>query len=608
MTGYDGRCDAIYPEAITYDALRHAVVSAEPNITLFLGWRAFAAETNGNRIASVDIRNQRTNAEQRLHAPIFIDCTGDGWLGFWAGADWRMGRESRAEHGESLAPVVGDVMTMGNTLQWRTRNTGAPVVMAPVPWASAVSGSFSATGGDWDWEYGLHLDTIYDAEEIRDHLLRAIYGSFYNAKQNVANVNRDFEWVAYVAGKRESRRLLGDHILTEQDVKTGVFFPDAVAQGSWSIDLHYAKTNPHFMTTALQIDVSPYWFPFRCLYSRNVDNLMMAGRNLSATHVGLGSPRVMNTCGQMGVAAGYAAALCTQYGTTPRGIYTTHIEELQAMIGGTPEAPPVVLPPANEPEIVLDDQATTGVVRTGTWTTSTSEPGYYGTGYVHDGNTGKGTKSIAFRPDLPRSGDYRVYVRWTAGDTRATNAPIDVVHADGTALWGVNQRTNGSQWVLLGTWRFTAGTAGAVILRNALDDGGHVIADAVGFAEVNRDRDNDGLPDWWELHYFGNITNAVAEADGDADASSNLAEYRSGCNPTNRLSRFEVQPSSFAAPDVFELSWPSTSNRTYAVEATTNLKQPFTSVYTNILATPPSNTLRVPINTSEPRFFRIRAE
>lgn len=596
------------PQAIVYDALRQAVVAAEPNIALFMGWRAFAAETNGNRIASVDIRDQRSNEERRLHAPLFIDCTGDGWLGFWAGADSRMGREARSEHAESLAPVTGDAMTMGSTLQWRTRNTGAPVVMAPVPWATAVAGTHVATSGDWDWEYGLHLNTIYDAEEIRDHLLRAIYGSFYNAKQNVANANRDFEWVAYVAGKRESRRLLGDHILTEQDVKTGVFFPDAVAQGSWSIDLHYARTNPHFMTTATQIGVSPYWFPFRCLYSRNIENLMMAGRNLSATHVGLGSPRVMNTCGQMGVAVGYAAALCTQYGIMPRDVYESHIAELQAMIGGTPEEPPVGPPADEEPELVLDDASAEGVVRVGTWTTSTSEPGYYGTGYLHDGNTDKGAKSVRFRPTLPRSGDYRVYARWTAGTTRATNAPIDVVHADGSATVSVNQRLNGNQWILLGTRRFTAGTTGSVIVRNAVDDGGHVIADAVGFAEVNLDRDGDGLPDWWEYRYFGNITNAVATADGDGDHSSNLAECRSGCDPTNHLSRFEVQPSTFAAPDVFELAWPSASNRTYAVEATTNLLQPFTTVYSNILATPPGNVLGVPINTSQPRFFRIRAE
>jgi hypothetical protein len=277
------------------------------------------------------------------------------------------------------------------------------------------------------------------------------------------------------------------------------------------------------------------------------------------------------------------------------------------MIGGTPETPPGD-PAEGVPEITVDDQDADHVETVGAWTTSTSEPGYLGSGYLPDGNALKGTKSITFRPELPRAGHYRVYVRWTSGDTRATNAPVDVVHAEGTATFGANPRADGAKWNLLGTWRFAAGTTGAVVVRNAADDGGYVIADAVGFAEVDFDRDGDGLPDWWESQYFGDATNALATADDDGDTSTNLAEYRGGCNPTNAASRFEVSPGLFAASDVFQLAWPSASNRTYTVEATTDLRVPFAAVCSNIVATPPTNRLDMPVLTSEPRFFRLRAE
>ena len=319
---------------------RQKVVDAERNIVQFLGWHAYGVVKDANAIAAVDARDILTGRELRFAAPVFIDCTGDGSVGFWAGADYRTGREARSEHDEPTAPVKADKMTLGTSILWGSRDAGKGVDFPDVPWATEASKGLAATSGNWTWEYGHWLDTVGDAEEIRDHLLRAIYGAFAAAKRagrdggrptGRPTANLELGWVGYVGGKRESRRLLGDHILTERDVRSGRRFPDAVATGSWSIDLHYPK-GYDFRTYCTQSGVRPYPIPFRCLYSRNVGNLLMAGRDVSVTHVALGSTRVMNTCGQMGVAAGAAAHLCAKHNTTPRGVYAKHLAELLEIV------------------------------------------------------------------------------------------------------------------------------------------------------------------------------------------------------------------------------------------------------------------------------------
>lgn len=407
------------------DSNRLAVVAAETNITVYLGWRAYAVTTNEQgRVLSVDAKSTTTGEERRLLGSWFVDATGDGWIGYWSGADYRMGREARHEFDESRAPLVADAQTMGNSTMWNSVNTGAPVTFPAVPWATAVAGSAYAVSGGWNWEYGLLLDTIYDAEAIRDHLLRAVYGNFYNAKQRPEYANYALNWVCYVPGKRESRRLLGDHVLTENDLRNGVFFEDAVGMGSWPIDVH-EPTGVDYRSQAINTAISPYYFPFRCLYSRNVPNLMMAGRCLSATHVGLGSPRVMHTCGQMGVAVGYAASICKRYDLDPRDVYRhpDRMLELQWLIGGDwPERPP--------PLVAVVDNADIGegVEIAGQWISSTYNPGFYGTNYLHDGNTNKGQNSIQFTARLPESANYTVYLRWAADQNRASNVPVTLTH------------------------------------------------------------------------------------------------------------------------------------------------------------------------------------
>lgn len=321
------------------DQRRHAVVEAEKNITLFLNVHAFRVRTEGGRITSVDGKHIVTGVELRFEAPVFIDCTGDGSIGYWAGAEYRMGREGRRSHDESIAPDTSDKMTLGASLMWGSVAGAEESTFPKVPWGVEVAKDMEAVQGNWTWEYGHYLHTIRDAEEIRDTMFRAIYGAFSNAKNGkdrAKHAKRQLSHVPYVGGKRESRRLIGDYILTQGDLQATRQFPDGVATGSWSIDLHYPKDFKKypFRTYAQFNKVKPYPIPFRCLYSKDVENLMMAGRDVSVTHVALGSTRVMNTCGQMGVAVGAAAGLCKKHGATPRGVYKEHLEELLDILAG----------------------------------------------------------------------------------------------------------------------------------------------------------------------------------------------------------------------------------------------------------------------------------
>jgi len=321
---------------------RGEVMRAETNITLFLGWHAFRVQEDGDRIVSVDAKNTRTNRELRFCAPVFIDCTGDGWIGYWAGADYREGREARSEFNESLAPEVADRMTHGDTVRFAVRMADAPSAFPAVPWATAVSKDFVDLRGQPShfWEAGHWLDSTTEAEYSRDLLFRAIYGAFSTAKTKYPKklANLELGWVSHIAARGESRRLMGDHVLTENDIRDATPFPDAVALGPGCFFcLHHPSGTYEFRddpqaSKLLWTSKTPNPIPFRCLYSRNVANLMMAGRCLSATHVAYASVKVMRTGGKTGVAVGAAAYLCKKHNTTPRGVYKGHIRELQDIV------------------------------------------------------------------------------------------------------------------------------------------------------------------------------------------------------------------------------------------------------------------------------------
>lgn len=327
------------------DEKKSDFIANEKNITLFSNYRAISVKKSGGRIESIIAKHTETGKEICFKSSLFSDCTGDGTIGFLAGADYKMGRESREEFGEELAPEVADKMTMGASVQWYSvsadKKINFPVFKYGVNFNEG--NAEKVTMGEWKWETGMNFDQIYDFERIRDYGLLVVYSNWSflknELKDNEKYKNRELSWVAYVAGKRESRRLLGDYILKQDDIDKNVFHEDASFSASWSIDLHFPDPvnserfpNAEFKAATKHIHIYPYAVPYRCLYSRNIDNLFMAGRNISVTHVALGTVRVMRTTGMMGEVVGMAASLCKKYDTMPRKVYQSHLNELKDLM------------------------------------------------------------------------------------------------------------------------------------------------------------------------------------------------------------------------------------------------------------------------------------
>ena len=317
----------------------------EKNVTLFANFRAIAVEMKGDKIISVTAKHIETGEEKRFKAPLFSDCTGDGTIGYLAGADYRMGRESKDEFGEQTAPEVADKMTMGASVQWYSVDNKKASSFPQFNYGMNFNEASceKVTMGEWTWETGMNFDQIKDFERVRDYGLLVVYANWSylknNLKENDKYKNRKLGWVAYVSGKRESRRLMGDYILKEDDLRKHVFHEDGSAATTWTIDLHYPAPdntknfpNREFKSISTHITIYPYPIPYRCLYSRNVDNLFMAGRNISVTHVALGTVRVMRTTGMMGEVVGMAAKICKDYRVMPRQVYQNHLPELKALM------------------------------------------------------------------------------------------------------------------------------------------------------------------------------------------------------------------------------------------------------------------------------------
>jgi hypothetical protein len=318
-------------------------IKAEKNITLFLNTHVTEVSMSGNRIKSVTGKNIADGAEYKFFSRLFADCTGDGNLGYLAGADYSTGRESFSETGESKAPEQADDLVMGTSMQWYAEKTKEPVMFPDCPWAVQFNEKTCQylTRGDWDWETGFYKDQVKDIEYIRDYGLRAVYGNWSflknRSKEREKYQNYKLSWLAYIGGKRESRRLLGDVILKEQDILDSVKYPDASFTTTWTIDLHFPLrpegfNEEPFLSGTEMTEIKPYAVPYRCLYSRNIDNLFMAGRNISVTHVALGTVRVQRTTGMMGEVVGMAASLCRKYNVTPRKIYQKYLSDLTELL------------------------------------------------------------------------------------------------------------------------------------------------------------------------------------------------------------------------------------------------------------------------------------
>ncbi len=333
--------------AILYgDSWKKQVVLNEKNITLFENIHVHEAEVKDSKIIAILGLHVTTLEYHRFEGTLFSDCTGDATLGRAAGADYRYGRESRKETNESSAPENADNLTMGTSLQWYSEPTAINSVFPVQEWMLQFSGDyhFELTRSVWNWETGFGNFHIVDqAEEIRDHNFRAIYGNWAYLKTNKAEKykNIDIAYVSHVAGKRESYRLLGDIVLQQQDIDHKTEYPDAAVTTTWGIDLHFPdKLNsqhfPHLEFVGYAVHPSKqnnvYTFPYRCLYSRNISNLFMAGRNISVTHVALGAVRVQQCTGMMGEVVGLAAYICKRYNIMPRQVYLDYLDDLKDLM------------------------------------------------------------------------------------------------------------------------------------------------------------------------------------------------------------------------------------------------------------------------------------
>lgn len=351
-----------------WDMVLFSTVKRQKNLTVYLSTAMESCEMGeGATIRSIDAYQLTTETHWKISGKVFIDCTGNATLGYYAEAEFRTGSEGRDEFGEPDAPGQPNKERMGNTLLFKAVDRGHPVAFKKPDFArtfteeelkyrthSAVHGaqikgevdkayvrmtSFSTSSVDYGYWWielpGETDDIIDEYEQIRDELVSCIYGIWDHLKNGGDHgaENYDLEWVGMLPGSREGRRLIGDYILNENDILSNRQFEDAVAYGGWPMDIHTAKGLYDFdelPSRVISFD-GAYTIPYRSYYSKNISNLMMAGRDISASKMAMGSTRVMGTCAVGGQAVGTAAALCIKYDCDPRGAQE-HMRELQQML------------------------------------------------------------------------------------------------------------------------------------------------------------------------------------------------------------------------------------------------------------------------------------
>lgn len=486
------------------DELKEALVRSELNIDLMLNHHAYAVTKSGSKIASVKAFDTRSGAQVQISGDRFADCTGHGWIGYWASADLEMSPKGR----------------MGMSNMWRWDETDKTTEYPKTPWALDLDMTDFPYPrdhhGQWFWESGFDKDPVGGAESIRDWNLRAVFGAF-NAMKNRDGAsdhkNAVLSWVAYVGGPRESRRLMGDVVLTQDDVVNKQEFPDGCVPSTWSIDLHYPKEqyaakfkdNP-FISIAVhdrRIDrMYGYPVPYRCFYSRNIDNLFMAGRCISVTHQALGTVRVMKTCGMMGEVVGKAASICEANNCSPRDVYEAHLDELITLMKLPGKArretvtseitiPEDALPLAGPlgPASGIDIKKMKGIASddvnakfVGRWTGGTGLKKYVGSQYRYAGANSDATATFTLK--VAKGGKYRIDLYSQPHENRATRTPVTVSYGDQSNTYRVNQRdAKDDEFIKLDTIEVADGSTVTVVLSTK-DAGGTVHADAVRLLSV----------------------------------------------------------------------------------------------------------------------------
>ncbi len=327
-----------------WDSVLYEKVRFEENITLILNCSCNDIVMEGSKIKAVKGWQLTTQTWHVVEADLFTDCSGDSILAPLSGAEVRWGREARDEFNESIEPEIADKKTMGMSCLLQLRETDRKQEFIPPNWAYSYptdddlpnrGHEIQPLSNFWWIELGGEQDTIHDTEEVRDELLKVAFGVWDHMKNHGDHGadNWILEWVGFLPGKRESRRYVGDHILTQNDVRAEGRFADLVAYGGWTMDDHHpGGFNYPGEPTIFHPAPSPFGIPYRCLYSRNIENLFCAGRNISATHAAMSATRVMATCATVGQAVGTAAAIAVERGLTPRGVYEQEIQVLKQML------------------------------------------------------------------------------------------------------------------------------------------------------------------------------------------------------------------------------------------------------------------------------------
>jgi len=339
-----------------------ALSDAEPNLDVYDNcWLDGVDKEGAARISTVIMSDALTGARTALAGAMFIDCSGNAWAGHHAGADERIGREAKSEYNEQDAPDVADGKTMSGALRgqsvkgrhnfyYRTKKLSAPQPFMTPPWiyklpeegwetgrGNAERLLQIAKGGTWWLEHPGDVDDVFDPERARDALIRVNY-SFWDYMKNRWSErkrlkNYVMDYTSFTVGTREGRRLMGDYVMNANEALEGRKFKDAIGHTGWSLDVHHpdgilSTEGPNGPNRKIPLGEIPY----RCLYSRNIDNLLMAGRCASVTHEALGTVRIEASCAVTGQAAGTAAAIALRHNTTPRGVYQKHLKALQQQL------------------------------------------------------------------------------------------------------------------------------------------------------------------------------------------------------------------------------------------------------------------------------------
>ena len=338
-----------------WDIVMWGKLKNEKNLDCYLNTVMDDAIMDGDRIIGIICRQSSTELVYEIKGDVFIDATGHGTLGYYAGAEFRYGSESKAEFNEPDAPEEENRTTMGNTILFHATDMGEDTPFLKPDWAyrfgeedlenrphgnvtwshgeNGVEEKYDVSSGYWWMELGGQSENIIEeTENINDELFKSIFGVWDHIKNMPGHhaENYAMDWIGSVPGIRESRRLVGDYILNENDILENRFFDDGVAFGGWPIDVHPAEGFHHKGLPTRYINFpGHYAIPYRCLYSKNIENLMMAGRDISVSKLAMASTRVMGTCAICGQAAGTAAALAVKHGVTPAQLGKDHIEELR---------------------------------------------------------------------------------------------------------------------------------------------------------------------------------------------------------------------------------------------------------------------------------------